>query len=92
MRDPVRIDQLLDLLRQIWFHHPDLRFNQLIYVLQSDYSSKYDKDMEIREVSFSPTEGGLKKTTGRVAYDLFNLEDDKFIQFLRDYLKNLRLF
>jgi hypothetical protein len=30
MRDPARIDQILELLRQVWIHSPDLRLGQLI--------------------------------------------------------------
>ena len=30
MRDPARIDQILELLRQVWTHSPDLRLGQLI--------------------------------------------------------------
>ncbi|RDH41251.1 DNA glycosylase AlkZ-like family protein [Zooshikella ganghwensis] len=38
MRDPQRIKQVLELINQIWMNSPDLRFNQLIYNLQYDYS------------------------------------------------------
>lgn len=31
MRDPKRIDEMLDLLRQIWSQEPDLRLGQLVY-------------------------------------------------------------
>lgn len=30
MRDPARIDPMLDLLRQVWMRSPDLRLGQLI--------------------------------------------------------------
>jgi hypothetical protein len=30
MRNPARIDQSLELLRQVWIHSPDLRLGQLI--------------------------------------------------------------
>lgn len=30
MRDPERIDKFIDLLREIWHKHPDMRFSQLI--------------------------------------------------------------
>ena len=30
MRDPARIDQILDLLREVWARSPDLRLGQLI--------------------------------------------------------------
>lgn len=31
MRDPSRMPVILDLLKRIWEHYPDLRFNQMIY-------------------------------------------------------------
>ena len=31
MRDPKRIDEMLDLLRQIWIQEPDLRLGQLVF-------------------------------------------------------------
>ena len=31
MRDPTRIDEMLDLLRQIWTQEPDLRLGQLVF-------------------------------------------------------------
>ena len=30
MRDPARIDQMLDLIREIWQRSPDLRLTQLL--------------------------------------------------------------
>jgi len=30
MRDPARIDPMLKLIREIWYHSPDLRLTQLI--------------------------------------------------------------
>lgn len=30
MRDPARIDQILELLREVWTRSPDLRLGQLI--------------------------------------------------------------
>lgn len=31
MRDPARIDEVLELLREVWTLQPDLRLGQLIY-------------------------------------------------------------
>ncbi|QDU23389.1 hypothetical protein [Urbifossiella limnaea] len=30
MRDPARIDRMLDLLRDYWFRYPDMRLAQLV--------------------------------------------------------------
>ena len=34
MRDPKRIDRIIDKLRQVWLKHPDWRLGQLISNLQ----------------------------------------------------------
>lgn len=75
MRDPERIDEILELIGRIWKNHPDLRFQQLMYILQSEYSEMNNGmgKVESEEVD------GFKKT----GYDLFNLEDDKFLQYLQ---------
>lgn len=31
MRDPARIDEVLEVLRQVWTLQPDLRLGQLVY-------------------------------------------------------------
>ncbi len=74
MRDPERIPELLELVKQIWLRDPDLRFNQLIYNLQYDYSQKNDGLGQVKEVE------GDGFT--RVGFDLFNLEDSSFIEYL----------
>ena len=75
MRDPKRIQEILDLINQIWLKDPDLRFNQLIYNLQSGYSHI---NYGIGKVTEQETDG-----FSREGYDLFNLEDDSFIEYLR---------
>jgi uncharacterized protein YihD (DUF1040 family) len=30
MRDPKRIEQIIDLLREVWEHNPDLRLGQIV--------------------------------------------------------------
>jgi uncharacterized protein YihD (DUF1040 family) len=75
MRDPERIPQILDLLHQIWKRDLDLRFNQMIYNLQREYSylnNDMGKIVEKRPDGYEIT-----------GFDLFNLEDDEFINFLK---------
>ena len=31
MRDPARIDEMLEILREVWLQEPDLRLGQLIF-------------------------------------------------------------
>ena len=80
MRDPARIQELFNLLNQLWLVDPDLRFNQLIYILQSEFSQKNNGDGEIKEIA----KDGYEK----IGYDLFHLEDDKFIDYLKTKIPN----
>lgn len=49
MRNPERIEELLELIKEIWCKNPDLRFNQLIYNLQYDYSQKNGGTGQVKE-------------------------------------------
>ena len=78
MRDPDRIPEILELINQIWQRDVDLRFNQLIYILQSEYSSANGGEGKVEEkIDFS---------FSRVGFDMFNTEDDGFISFLKSKL------
>lgn len=74
MRDPKRIETTLLLLKELWSNNTDLRFNQLIYNLQREFSLENDGKGQITEIS----QEGIQ----HVGYDLFYIEDDIFIQFL----------
>jgi hypothetical protein len=75
MRDPERIEEILTLIGRIWKANPDFRFQQLIYILQSEYSESNDQIGKVESMGFD----GFKK----VGYDLFNLEDDLFQKYLQ---------
>ncbi|CAE6934316.1 hypothetical protein HJ110_09780 [Vibrio parahaemolyticus] len=74
MRDPKRIETTLLLLKELWGNNADLRFNQLMYNLQREFSLENDGKGQITEIS----QEGIQ----HVGYDLFYIEDDIFIQFL----------
>ncbi|ODW12906.1 hypothetical protein BBL81_04945 [Vibrio parahaemolyticus] len=74
MRAPKRIETTLSLLKELWSNNTDLRFNQLIYNLQREFSLENDGKGQIMEIS----QEGIQ----HVGYDLFYIEDDIFIQFL----------
>ncbi len=80
MRDPARIDHILGLIEKIWKANPDFRFQQLIYVLQYEYS---EANNQIGNVESSGADGFKK-----VAYDLFNLEDEQFQKYLQETIEN----
>lgn len=77
MRNPERIDELLDLLRQYWVKYPDLRFHQLVYNLQSMYYSETGRGLRRHCLVDGSTD------FGGVFYDLYNVEDDVFILWLK---------
>lgn len=78
MRSPQRIPELLDLLNQLWHQDPDLRFNQLIYNLQGEFSSQNGGRGRVVETASDGFE--------TIGFDLFNLEDDEFMDFLHHKL------
>lgn len=41
MRDPKRIDKVLDVVKQAWVKNPDLRFGQLILNLTTNANALY---------------------------------------------------
>ena len=82
MRDPKRIQKILELINQIWMKDPDLRFQQLIYNLQSGYSHQNGGIGKIQEIE--------KDGFTRVGFDLFNVEDESFIEYLKGVVINGR--
>ena len=88
MRDPKRIDEVMDLITSIWSELPDLRFNQLIHCLQVEYSRRNTSSIiEVYEkIEF---ENGSIIEMPSYKYDLFNVEDDEWIKFLIDFKENI---
>lgn len=87
MRNPKRIAELLSLLEAIWIECPDIRFNQLINNLQWEYTNKtndfrtvYEKEEFLGKIYFTPIR----------QLDLFHVEDENFIEFLKQKHDELR--
>lgn len=77
----------MSLLTDIWIKQPDTRFNQLIDNLQWEYSNDNDgagKKKVYRKEKISAYVTAYEKN---YTIDLFYLEDDKFIAFLENKLK-----
>ena len=87
MRDPKRIDEVMDLITSIWRELPDLRFNQLMHHLQVEYSRANMSKIEVYE-KIELVNGSIIEMPS-YKYDLFNVEDDEWIKFLVDFQKNL---
>ena len=80
MRDLGRIPEILKLLEQAWAKDPDLRFNQLLYNLQYGFSQSNGGVGQVKEVSSDGFE--------RIGFDLFNIEDDDFMNYVRAVVEN----
>lgn len=80
MRDEGRINELLELIATIWSRDPDMRFNQLIYMLQSEFSRENGGEGAVEET--------VDQSYSRVGFDLFGLEDDRFIEFLQKKVRH----
>ena len=80
MRDLGRISEILKFLEQAWAKDPDLRFNQLLYNLQYGFSQSNGGVGQVKEVSSDGFE--------RIGFDLFNIEDDDFMNYVRAVVEN----
>jgi hypothetical protein len=79
MRDSKRIKEIFSLLEEIWTKDTDLRFSQLMYNLQRDYSNNHD--------GFGLVEGNDADGFTKAGFDFFNLEDEEFMEYLRSLKK-----
>lgn len=88
MRNPERIPQVMSLLTLIWDKQPDVRFNQLIINLQYEYDRKNGEHW--RETLYKREKlVNHEILVERSVVDLFSLEDDKFIAYLEEKVKEL---
>ena len=83
MRDKSRIHEIMSLVTKIWEQHQDLRFFQLLYILQSKYSKENENVGIIEQTE--------KDGFSNVGFDFFNIEDDDFIMFLRTISESKKL-
>lgn len=86
MRNPKRIPELLVVLQQIWEKQPDTRFNQLVHNLQWEYANLKNayKDTLYEKDEFK--ERDIISYRSKQVVDLFNVEDDQFLEFLKSKL------
>lgn len=90
MRNPERIRHVLYYINSIWNHVPDMRFNQLMDYLQNEYNDyknqSYSKVLWEKEVNEKFAIELYRKT---LEVDLFYVEDEDFIEFLKKTLDEL---
>ncbi len=75
MRNPERIDKMLELIKARWLQSPDMRLFQLLHVLQASYS---EANNNVGKVESSDKDGNKQ-----VTYDFFCVEDDQILEFLK---------
>ncbi|TQF70023.1 hypothetical protein [Pseudoalteromonas luteoviolacea] len=75
MPDPERLGELLGLIHILWKEDEDQRFNQLIYNLQREFSFLNNNLGKVVEKAGDGIES--------IGFDLFNVEDGLFIEFLK---------
>jgi len=81
-RDPKRIKVVMSLLEEIWEKQPDTRFNQLISNLTWEYNSLNNRKYEYRVLRESYDRYIIED----IEIELYNVEDDDFIEFLKNKL------
>lgn len=91
MRDPARIERILNLIMQIWKLQPDSRFMQMINNISWNYSS--DNNDAYKEYSYSKWEikDQIVFNKDIVNVDPYHLEDDKLEAYLEEYLKKIKI-
>ena len=81
-RDLERVKRVINLLQEIWESNPDMRFFQLIDLLEHECSSE-NKGFGKRE-GFEVDSKGYKMPFSYI--DLFYLEENEFEEFLRAFI------
>lgn len=89
MRDVNRIPKIIDLIQRIWIKQPDTRFNQLMHNLQYEYSLKAKYPLKELHEKEELLEYDIVAYRSVKVVDLFNLEDDCFIAFLENKVKEI---
>lgn len=64
MRDPKRINKILKYLESVWNNYPDLRFWQLVAILEREQKLSLNKT-DLFYVEDDITENFLKKCSGK---------------------------
>lgn len=91
MRSPERVQRILKLIEDIWRLQPDTRFLQLIHNLTVQYNEEYNGNLKktVYEKEEWP-DGSITSYRETSFIDGFYLEDDKFEEFLEEYLKMMK--
>lgn len=64
MRDPQRIDRVLDKIRSYWLAHPDLRLCQIIATIIATNGYKHEDIFYVEDEEFEKAIDGILKSRG----------------------------
>lgn len=90
MRDQKRMPEILDLIKVIWEKQSDTRFNQLIHNLQVEYIQSTGEtgwNVNRQIITVYKNSAFLEEDS---YIDMFHLEDDKFLEWLRLKVEQLK--
>lgn len=90
MRNPERIDRILNLIKEIWVKQPDTRFLQLIDNLMWGFSKKNNNKLHETVYKKEELEHVIAFSKDIIVNGV-SVEDDEFEKFLKDYLSELKL-
>jgi uncharacterized protein YihD (DUF1040 family) len=85
MRNPERIDRILNLIKEIWIQQSDTRFLQLVSNLTWEFSKQNNNRLHetvYRKQEIADDIVFIK----RIVVDGFHVEDGEFEKFLKEYL------
>ena len=77
---------MMNLIQQIWLTMPDMRFHQLVDMLQHEFSKQKPSGIMYKDVLISHS--GDEPYTKIKQPDLFYVEDELFEAFLEEWLNN----
>jgi hypothetical protein len=86
MRNPERIDRILNLIKEIWIQQPDTRFLQLVDNLTWEFSKQNNN--RLHETVYKKEElphGHGIAFIKDIVVDGFHVEDGEFERFLKEY-------
>jgi len=82
MRNLERIDVAMNALTEIWKRNQDMRFHQLVESLKSQYVEENEAHYHVIKSYRTKFYNGNPVEEPVFSIDMFNLEDDEWIDFL----------
>ncbi|PGO60596.1 hypothetical protein [Priestia megaterium] len=88
MDNTARIAKTMALVTQIWMSQPEMRFNQIVHNLQSEFYQKTGQGIRCFDYTKDEFTGALEVRTH--AMDMFYVTDENFIPFLEEKVSRIK--